>query len=576
MIEDRIKNGCRNKAGLEPILGANNMIAEFTLDKLNSSIGEEKAFKVRHFRFMVGNHPFADFERNDASKNKVNQKTVVCIANHLNHFLSYLQINDRVSDLHHFLAIMRDIDIALSKKNINQYCLLELDELDVLGRKVTYADKEREYFLKIINQYIVDDTVLLNAVSDYTYDTTLYATSPIEEMLPEDDDDDEEDKNKKLEKIDLHVLHCVALYTKLIFILYYRVGGSGQWISVVKNELIYIANKANDIAIDKWFLEDRILISSKSFMDRLHDFLLFSMKKPLYDNKNNIEKFRCVGIDPTKLLHNVIEDVLSLLYRLNIVDYLDQKKLEDKIHDDDSNQYYEYTDIKDYPSVGLVAANTAAYIHAAKKRIVKNRVGNFDPDYIIKSFDDMDDTDGSSDGTKFEMHLQKDNKENEYKYNDVIITSMEDIRKNIINEKLLVSLSQNHKFKRTLFSQFMVSVFLEQYYGCDFSPSLSMSDFIAVIVRVHECLVYPKLRIALLGETQSRKNSNQITLDEIHTVYQISNVDKIIKTLSEMTKSVYIFSDIDENNNIRYSPSIDIKDELLEFINNNCNFYVRP
>lgn len=567
-VEERIKHGCLNKAGVIPVLGNTHMYAEFILEK-HKSLSDNNGINVRHFKFMVGNRVFADFERNDASKNKVNQKSVVCIANHINHFLSYLQINDMNDDMLHFLSIMRDVDIKLSKDNIIANCVIGLDTVTI-GEKRTYADNEKAYFLKVITDTVINDDRLLEAVSKYTYETTLYTS----EVNIQQSDDDEEDDNKKLEKLDIHVLHVIAFYTKLLFILYYRIGGSGSWISIVKNELIHIANKANDYAIDRWFLEDISYITNRSFMDRLHDFLSFSMRKPLFDNQRNIDKFKCVGIDSTRLLHSVIEDVLSLLYRLNIVEYLDQKKQEEKIHDSDIVLYYKYKDIQQFPLTGLVDANTASYIHAAKKGIVKNRVGNFDPDYIIKSFENMDDSEDSSEATKFEMHLEKNDKEMSYKYNDAARTSMVEISSQIMNLKLLDSMKIN-PIKKNLLNQFLVSTYLEQIYGCDFSSSLSMSDFITVVVRVHEVLMYPKLKQAILGTTQSRANVNFVSLDEISTVYKVANADKVIKILSEITKYVYIFRVIGDDGVITYSNGLDIKSELLDFINAGCNFTVR-
>ena len=202
-LEERLERGTKNLKGEEPILGSSTQYAEFILEKIKSPKIGLVQYNVRQMRFMVGNQCVADFQRNDKSKNKVNQKTVVAIRNHVNHFLSWLQLTDRESDLNHFIMLVTDMDRTLSRDNINRICNMKLEEIDVFNEKKTFRDNEKEFFIKTVMDRVVSDNRLMQIVNDYTYDITLYNNK------------DDKDVDKKLESIDMHVLHVLSFYTKI-------------------------------------------------------------------------------------------------------------------------------------------------------------------------------------------------------------------------------------------------------------------------------------------------------------------------------------------------------------------------
>ena len=84
LLEERKKRGLKTKEGNTPKLGSSAQFVELMIDRNKSNELGNREYNVRHLSFKVGGRVLADFQRNDRSKNKVNQRTVVAIKNHIN------------------------------------------------------------------------------------------------------------------------------------------------------------------------------------------------------------------------------------------------------------------------------------------------------------------------------------------------------------------------------------------------------------------------------------------------------------------------------------------------------------
>ena len=488
------------------------------------------------------------FRRRDLSKNKLFAHTVDGIITNLNHFLAYLQLHEKdvwLDWMESFVYVLFKAEQMLDTNKIHKHCQDEIAKAAELGLDTPYYRKlELDYFRQFLWDNIVDNKQLLAMFSNYIKDITIYNfdSSEIED---------------KLDDTDIHITCVLGMYAKLIYFFYYRVSGNGQFIDVVKDIIVKIANNVNRYTMEYVFPE-KVDYLKISYMDRLHRFFEFSNKTEFKKHALNMDKFSCLGVSEAIVTDGVITEIVSALYRIKIVTY-DKNTADIKDMFEDIFTFYDW---------GFVSKGVAKYIQSTKGKVIGNNIGNKKTAFILKEHSSSaDGDDNGAETNRFEVYLQKKDKEwaDEYAaikdhivldvYNKVAIPDLID--------RLVIS-----GFDKNIFNKMMVSIFLEKEYKCDISDILNLREFTTMVLYIHQRLnKYPVMKNAILGRIQKGINKNNIEVDEIPDVYTLSNPNRTMNLLNEVVGHEYVV--INEG---VISPAFNVRDNLVSFLQNGCLF----
>lgn len=494
------------------------------------------------------------FRRYETSKHKANESTVESITTHLEHFFDYVTKIKKCERTEHLVVnVIYEIDKRLNATIIEKSVLKRLEER--MDETVTYRDIEVEIYQEVLEEIFLNNEELIDIMVEYNW------------KVFRDNMAHDSDVNNKLTSADVFIIHTLILYSKLIYLPYFRLTINVGYIEICKHLVIQLGDKINNRLkeMEAFPLEEL----QNGFMNRLYGFLLNACVIEFEKHSKNINKFESVGMSKeTMAMKRVQTEILSAFTRIGL------RKIKDP-----NDKTSVYGNLKDWDEFGMVTTNTASYIQRTKKEVTNNVVGVIKPAYIIKTLSSEDEGGTEiSQTSRFEIQAEKNNKEQYQRMMESKECIMDDIFNKIHHtregktkgdylERLYDSILKTTKDEfRTDLNKFIVSFVLNSKYGVDVSYVLTLKEFVWVCIYANQCLMlrYGKLAHAIMAKAKSGKNAVVITADMFtNRSFLVHDEERVLRHLVKMCSTDYII--ISSTGNI--SEPLDIESDLIRWIN---------
>jgi hypothetical protein len=469
-------------------------------------------------------------------------KSIEATCSQLNHFILYLErrmedesIDESEGDLGYFIVKMMRLNDLLDRNNMDQAVWEEVKE-----KSTRFYDEKLKYFKRVVTEELVNDVHLGTLISDYVYSNTLKNLTSADNI------------KEKLFYSDIHIYHCLSVYTKILYFMYFRFSDETSYKRISKSITIELSSLMNQMALDI-FPKEYTRINNISFMDRLFNYIQFQNRINSRTHTKLQDKFSAIGYSEESLSISMLDSVISSLKNFGVITYK-RSRGKRKTFDIFKHKYENW---------GYVAKNTAAIISSTTKRTVSYMFAQTTP-YVINKKSPTVMVDGVSESSKYEILLEKKNKEH---YQD-----MKRIKRYIINDCYEnISAESRDEIDKLLeggtdirhqLNKFMVSLFLEQNYEANVLDLITYEEFLTILFRVYERMdKYYRIKHALISPVGNRLNGIRVREKDLEGLlfYRNCNKPKTIKILNKIVGYSYTFNrDVVRN--------LNIKDEMIDFI----------
>ena len=503
------------------------------------------------------------FRRFEDTKHKANESTIEKIASQLRHFFDYffkikpakeglteLEL-ERIMDQQDLLAtLMYDMDAALNVEIVKDEVMRRLDK----DKSAVYRDKELEIYKETIDKLLFRNNELINLVMEYVGYVTY-------------GDLDVSSDGNKLTEADIFIIHCLIIYSKLIYIPYFRITVEVAFIEVARKVLIDIGNVINEkLKEQDMFPREDV---QDSFISRFYAFLLNAASYEFDRHKKNLEKFALVGM--SKEAHAMRSIMDQLLYSfLRIVLCVKEIKTPE-----DAKRLYENDSLESFHEFGLIPKSCAAYIQSTKSTVADHTMGKYKPRYVLKTLSTNDEGGTEmSQTSRFELQQSKNNKEQYDRMVELASDIIDDITSKIgIPMSTIDKIYDSIKSKRadtfrTPLNKMVVSRVLDGIYNNDVSDIIDLRGFLIICLYAHESLIkYPDLANAILAQERGRINNVCITEDMITSKICLQHAKE--RFLNIITKICSVDYVVVSNSGIMSQPYI-VENDLIRWINDGC------
>lgn len=487
------------------------------------------------------------FRRFHNSKHKANVETIEQMIAHLNHFCDYttdIMCNEDMENI--ILDIMHELDEKLNADRVEKAVTDYMDKY-ADDDSVVYRNVEVKLYKEVMEEIFLNNHDLMDLVIDYN-NRIMYNNMV---SVP--------GVTNKLTEADCFIIHCLILYSKLMYVPYFRLTVNVGFIEIVRDVLIKLGNRLNE-RICGLFPQELL---DSSFISRLYAFLLNACAVDFDRHKKNIERYAVAGVSKeSTAMRSIFDEMLSAFNRIS---------LQVKMDSTDLRLYDERVTIADWDIFGLVTTNTASYIQKTKRRVADNKLGNIKPSYVLKVLSTEDDGGTEMSATsRFEIQAEKVDKE-QYQYMQENKAYIIDDIYNKLGRKADVDLIYDSVIATTRDSfctdlnKMIVSFILMKRYGMDVSNILSLKEFLIICLYAHERLFkYPELAAAILGKVRGRLNNVEITSNMFSDrSFLMHAEERVLGHLSKICSCDYII--VSANNNV--SNTMIVTDDLIDWIN---------
>ncbi|MFW6026054.1 MAG: hypothetical protein ACOCRX_06905 [Candidatus Woesearchaeota archaeon] len=467
-------------------------------------------------------------------------KSIEATCSQLNHFILYLEkrkedqsINESEGDLGYFIVKMIRLNDLLNRNKMEQAVWEEVKE-----KGTRFYDEKLRYFKKVVREELVNDVHLCSLISDYIYSNTLRNLTSAGDI------------KEKLYYSDIHIYHCLSVYTKMLYFMYFRFSDQTSYKRIAKSVIIDLSSLINQMCLDI-FPREYSRINNTSFMDRLFNYIQFVNRVNTRTHTKLADKFTAIGYSEESLSIKMLDSVLSSLKNFGVVTY-------------DRGSYKRFNMFEhDYKNWGYVAKNTAAVISSTTKRTVNYMFAQTTPHVINKKSPTVM-VDGVSESSKYEILLEKKNKEHYQDMNKIKKYIVNDCYTNISDDSKeeINNLMESDTDIRHQLNKFMVSLFLEQNYEANVLDLITYEEFLIILYRVYERMdKYYRIKHALISPVGNRLNGIRVREKDLENLvfFENCNKPKTMKILNKIVGYSYTFNrDVVRN--------LNIKDELVKFI----------
>lgn len=474
------------------------------------------------------------------------KKAIKSTTSQLNHFLDYLRRTDEFkedgadSDLWYVVVKIMTLDQKLDRNNMDDVAQRRVEE-----NYTPFREEIVDYFKEVVRNQIVNDNYLIKLVSDYSYQSSKFNLQ-------------KSDIKEKLYYSDLHIYQCLSLFSKILYLLYFRISEMIGYTNLVKSMIIDLSVELNHHCLDL-FPNEYNIVNSRSFMDRLFGYIEFQNTKNSRKHKRIIQKFSAVGYSHEYFNIEILESVLSSMKSFQPRPYdKKMKKYEYSVGEDNLDDW------------GYISRATVKWISSTTTNTIFHLTRKTTP-YVINTVNPDADSehDDAPESSKYEILLEKKDREHyedmkrlkKYIVNDskrngrLSDQSRKDIER-IIEEKINV---------RHLLNEFMMSLFLEQEYDVNVMDLLTYREYLIILFRIYERLEgYFDLTHALISKEANRQNGKRFSDHELENLdfYNAVNNDRTKKILNRIIARSYTYN----NPKTGTISLLNIKDDLKEFI----------
>lgn len=500
------------------------------------------------------------FRRYEGSTHKANVETIEQMASHLQHFADYfMKVKESLATNDVELEIIRrEQDVILSLiEDLEHYFSDIVVEREVEKRQKIepdrmYRDVELEVYQEFLENIFVNNHALMDLIIQYNKKILL------DEMVPDPAIDN------RLTSSDCFIIHCLIVYSRLIYLPYFKIKANVSYIEICRGIIIKIGNAINERmqkmdCFPSYETED-------SFISRLFAFLWNACSFDFEKNIKNLQRYAIAGMaKESTAMRSVIDQILTTFSRLALIITIPETPAEE-------TKLYTMEDLPIWSRFGMVSKNTAGYLQKTKRKIVDNELGNIKPKYIIHVLSSADEGGTEMSATsRWELQAEKTDKE-QYQ----ILTAnaeyiMDDIYANIgLPKDTLSRIYENIKktsldtFKTDLNKMFVSYLFLSKY-GADVSNKITFENYVYVCIYIYERLLrYNALRGAILSSARARLNSVEITEDMFtDKSFLIHNKQQVLNHLTKICSTTYVLVTGDG----KIGPTRDIQEDLIRWIN---------
>lgn len=528
--------------------------------------GPETTKDVRQIRVSVDygdGEPMYEvvFRRYEASTHKANVGTILKMASHLQHFFDYyMVIREKekvmeevvIRDQDILLDLVADLEKKFSDKNVDDTVYKRQKE----DPSLNYRDIELGLYQELLDEVYLDNDRLMELIIRYNQRILL------DEMIPDPN------VENRLTSADCFIIHCLVLYSRLMYLPYFKIKANVSYIEICRGTLIRLGNTLNDkIREMGLFIPEE---TEESFISRLYAFLLNACAYDFERNKKNLQRYAVAGMSKeSTAMRSVLDQIITTFSRTAlmvkfVVNPIDKER--------------QYDNIEEFDLFGMVSKNTVGYIQRAKKEVVANELGNIKPSYILSilSSDDGDGTEMST-TSRYELQAEKTDKEHYIRMMDNAENIMDDIYVKIARNKDEVKkIYENIKKTsintfRTDLNKMMVSFLFLSKHGTDISGVITLEQYVQACIYLYERLSirYPDLASSIMASSRARLNGIDITeddfRDELKSVdksFLIHDRERVLHQLTKVSSCDYVIVTIEG----RISRVYNIKDDLIQWI----------
>ncbi|MGL6132337.1 MAG: hypothetical protein ACRCZ9_12065 [Fusobacteriaceae bacterium] len=497
-----------------------DLIVKFSTGK--SDVSREFIFTLQgmDFTFLSKNKPSRN---NMSSDNESDSATVTYlkIVEQLNHMIWYFKknpniLNNNTSAIDKFIHVILQMEakskeFEMEKAALNRYRITQ--SMSLVYHKQHYFKTE------VIERCLLNNVDFLRCMYLYILNNT-------------DLDLEVKDNMATLTIPDVMCLLMSSLFMRFLFIFHTRVNDILQYKRLVKEYIPSLCALVDEF--NKEYLDQSMgKYMVHGFSDRLFAYVSGYLASKLKSNEALIQKFKALGENEMSIKLACIQSIQDSMVRYCMYND-DSSKMSTVLNIHPDRSYY--------PS-----RNLAAYISSTVDNTSENKIKLAKPRFIsnvISSKSDDNEDARSSKAAKFEVMLEKQNKE---VYDDMV-----DIRDTIVDiewdklnieQKNLVGqiLSQNH-YERHLLGEFMVSKFLESEYGENIINYLNGKQYVIIAMRVAFRLArYPDLSCSILSKIMGSQNNVVFDMSGLEKlpIYSV-NPERVIKIFTDIVKNNYV------------------------------------